>query len=203
MPMQILRILTVDDYEPFRRFLEMTLRQRADFQIIGEAADGLEAIHKAKELQLDLILLDIGLPNLNGIEVGKMAYSVAPRARILFVSQESDTEIIQKTLRLGAQGYIHKSQVARDLLPAINAVLAGKKFVSGSLAYSNVHRHEVVFCSGEKALLDALALSPTQTSHRSKLRPSFAGSPDGQSDGRCSTAHHARYRAVPHTNRTL
>ena len=156
----ILKILIVEDYEPFRRFIGSTLQQRSDFRIVGEVSDGLEAIQEARQLQPDLILLDIGLPNLNGIEVAKGAHSVAPHAKLLFVSQESSSDVVRKVLGLGALGYVHKPHAHKDLLPAIDAVLEGKRFVSRSLAFSEgsgAHRHEVVFCSSDGVLLDALA----------------------------------------------
>ena len=159
MTTQIYRILIVEDYEPFRRFLSMALEQRADCRIVGEASDGLEAVRKAKELQPDMILLDIGLPGLNGIEVAKAARSLAPRARLLFVSQENSSEMVRESLRFGGQGYVHKPYADSDLPAAIEAVLGGRIFVSASLEFrpgADGHRHEVVFCSSDEALLDAL-----------------------------------------------
>jgi CheY-like chemotaxis protein len=153
------RILLVEDFEPFRRFIRMALQRSVDCRIIGEASDGVEAVQKTKELQPDLILLDIGLSNLNGIEVAKRARSLAPHAKILFVSQESSTDMVREALRLGAQGYVHKPRAHNDLLPAIDAVLGGRRFVSSSLEFSegtDAHRHEVVFCSGDGVLLDTL-----------------------------------------------
>jgi DNA-binding NarL/FixJ family response regulator len=164
----ILKILIVEDNEPFRRFIGSALQQRSDFRIVGEVSDGLEAIQKSRQLQPDLILLDIGLPNLNGIEVAKGARSVAPHARLLFVSQESSSDVVREVLRLGAQGYVHKPHAHEDLLPAIDAVLEGKRFVSRSLAFgegSDAHRHEVVFCSSDGVLLDAMASFITAALH--------------------------------------
>jgi len=164
----ILKFLIVEDYEPFRRFIGSALQQRSDFRIVGEVSDGLEAIQEARQLQPDLILLDIGLPNLNGIEVAKGAHSVAPHAKLLFVSQESSSDVVRKVLGLGALGYVHKPHAHKDLLPAIDAVLEGKRFVSRSLAFSegsDAHRHEVVFCSSDGVLLDALASFITAALH--------------------------------------
>src|SRR5271170_4203313 len=84
-----IRVLVVDDYEPFRQFICSTLRKRPELQIVGEVSDGLEAVQKAQELQPDLIVLDIGLPTLNGIEAARRIRSVSPESKILFVSQES------------------------------------------------------------------------------------------------------------------
>jgi DNA-binding NarL/FixJ family response regulator len=88
------QILVVDDYEPFRRFLHRKLQSRPKLQIVGEAADGLQAVHQAEELHPDLILLDIGLPKLNGIEAARQIRKSAPQSRIIFVSQESSPNIV-------------------------------------------------------------------------------------------------------------
>lgn len=100
---------------------------------MAEASDGIEAVHKAKELQPDLILLDIGLPQINGLEAARRIRNFSPNSKILIVSQERSVDIVQEALRVGASGYVLKSGAASDLLPAVNAVLEGKRFVSSSL----------------------------------------------------------------------
>jgi DNA-binding NarL/FixJ family response regulator len=129
-----IRLLVVDDYEPWRRFLRLTFLAREKFEVIGEIFDGLEAVQKTQELQPDLILLDIGLPNLNGIEVARRIREVSPKSKILFVSEIRDRDVAQEALRTGAGGYVVKSDAASDLLPAVEAILQGKQFVSSSLA---------------------------------------------------------------------
>jgi DNA-binding NarL/FixJ family response regulator len=128
------RVLVVDDYEPFRCFLRATLEARPELQVIGEASDGFEAVQKARELQPDLILLDIGLPTLNGIEAAHQISRLVPTATILFVSQNSDTEIVNEALSNGAKGYVRKQDVSTDLVPAMGAVLRGERFVSKTLS---------------------------------------------------------------------
>jgi len=136
------------------------LIQRAEFQVT-EASDGLEAVEKAKQLHPDLILLDISLPNLNGLEVARRVRTLVPTPRILFVSQESSTDVVEEALSLGG-GYIHKPRLTRDLLPAIEAVLGGKPFVGSGLKRrersdgETARRHEILFCSDEEAVLDSL-----------------------------------------------
>jgi CheY-like chemotaxis protein len=125
------RTLVVEDHEPFRRYFCSTLEQRAGFRVIGLASDGLEAIQKAQELQPDLILLDVGLPKLNGLEAARQMRKLAPLAKILFISQEFSFDMVETALRLGASGYVHKIRVQSDLLPAIESVLRDKYFVSG------------------------------------------------------------------------
>ncbi len=131
---QAFRVLVVDDYEPFRRFVCSTLGTRPELQIVGEASDGLEAVHKAEELQPDLIVLDIGLPTLNGIEAARRILEHSPKSKILFLSENRSWDIAEEALRTGAGGYVVKSDATGDLLPAVETVLKGKRFVSASLA---------------------------------------------------------------------
>jgi DNA-binding NarL/FixJ family response regulator len=126
---QSLKILVVDDFEQFRRFVCSLLQQRAEFQVT-QASDGLEAVRKVEELQPDLILLDIALPRLNGLEVARRIREFAPSTKILFLSVESSPDVVREALSLGALGYVHKPELQRDLMPAIEAVLKGEQFVS-------------------------------------------------------------------------
>lgn len=129
-----IRILVVDDYAPWRRFERLALLAHNELQIVGECSDGSEAIQKAEELQPDLILLDISLPTLNGIEAARRIQQVSPNSKILFVTQNPSRDIAEEALSTGAQGYVVKSNGASELLPAIKAVLEGKRFISASVA---------------------------------------------------------------------
>jgi len=102
-----------------------------DLEVICEASDGLEAVNKAEELQPDLILLDIGLPSLNGIEAARRIRQLAPQSKLLFVSQESSADVVQEALGSGALGYLLKIDSGGNLLPAVDSVLDGRRFVSG------------------------------------------------------------------------
>jgi DNA-binding NarL/FixJ family response regulator len=164
------RTLIVDDYEPWRQFLRVTLLSDQRFHIAGEAANGLEAVQKGRELQPDLILLDIGLPAMNGIEAARRLWEVSPETKVVFVSSTRSREILQEVLGLGACGYVLKSDAATELLPALSAVLEGKQFVSSSLSLLDRGTadlgpiapenkgmpcsHEAIFCSHEQVLLD-------------------------------------------------
>jgi DNA-binding NarL/FixJ family response regulator len=128
------RILVVDDFEPFYRFVRSMLQESPELQVICEVSDGLEAVKKAEELQPDLILLDIGLPRMNGIEAARRIRTLSPESKILFVSQESSADVVQEALSLGAAGYVLKAQAGPELLAAVDAVLQGKQFVSSGLA---------------------------------------------------------------------
>jgi len=124
----------VEDFEPFRRFICSTLRERPEFQIVQEVAEGLEAVRKAEEIQPDLIVLDIGLPSLNGINVARRIRKLSPKSKILFVSQESSADVVQEALASGALGYVVKAYAGSELLTAVEAVLQGRLFVSSGLS---------------------------------------------------------------------
>jgi DNA-binding NarL/FixJ family response regulator len=129
----IVRVLVVDDYEPWRSFVRLTLQVQAKLQVIGEASDGLEAVQLARQLQPDLILLDLGLPTVNGIEVARGIRELSPNSKILFLSENRSRDIAAGALQTGALGYVVKSDAVRELLPAVEAVLQGRRFVSTSL----------------------------------------------------------------------
>ncbi len=127
-------ILVVDDFQPLRRFVCSTLEQRAEFRVIGQAADGMEAIQKAVELQPDLILLDLSLPKLNGLAAARQIRQLSPRSKILFLSEHASKEILEEALSMGASGYLVKSDAGQELFAALQAVIEGEQFVSRRLA---------------------------------------------------------------------
>ena len=124
------RILVVEDFRAFRSFLCSMFSKTPELQVICEVSDGLEAVRKAEELQPDLILLDIGLPGLNGIEAARQIRKLVPQSKILFVSQESSADVIEEALSLGAMGYVVKAHAGSELLVAMEAVREGWRFVS-------------------------------------------------------------------------
>jgi DNA-binding NarL/FixJ family response regulator len=126
------RILVVEDFAPFLQFISTTLATRQDLQVICEVSDGLEAVRKAQELRPDLILLDIGLPSLNGIEAARQIRKLVPESKIIFLTQESSDDVVEEALRLGAYGYIIKIKAKRDMLAAVETVISGKQFVSSN-----------------------------------------------------------------------
>ena len=129
-----LRVLVVEDYPPFRRFVCSILARNPELQVVGEAADGVEAVHKAEELRPDLIVLDIGLPSLNGLDAARRIRNLVPQSKIIFVSQESSPDIVQEALRLGASGYVVKTNAGRELLTAVEAVRQGKQFIDSGVS---------------------------------------------------------------------
>jgi CheY-like chemotaxis protein len=143
----------------------LLFQARPQWQIIAEVSDGSEAIQKAEELNPDLILLDIGLPKLNGIEAARQIRQFSPNSRIVFLSQNNDSDIVRAALSTGALGYVHKTDAQSELLPAVDAVLRGKQFVSSSLkGYEFTDTsgekapdcHEVLFYSDDTVLLDSV-----------------------------------------------
>jgi DNA-binding NarL/FixJ family response regulator len=129
-----MRVLVADDYEPLRRFVSSTLEKLPQLKLVGEASDGLEALQKAQELQPEMIVLDINLPKLNGFEVARRVREHIPQLKIIFFSEDRSFDVAEDALRLGAYGYIVKSDAGRELVPALEAVVRGKQFVSSSLA---------------------------------------------------------------------
>jgi DNA-binding NarL/FixJ family response regulator len=165
-PLSSVRILVSDDYADWRRQVRLLLQARPDWQVVSEASNGLDAVQKARDLKPELILLDIGLPKLNGIEAARRIRQLSPNSKIIFLSQNNDLDMVRAALNTGARGYVRKTDVKRELLPAVDAVLRGKQFVSSSLkgrefvdasVKKATHRHEVQFYSDDALLLDTFA----------------------------------------------
>jgi len=133
-PSPTVRILLVDDYDSWRLWVYSKLSTQQQLQIVGEASDGLEAVSKAHELKPDLILLDIALPNLNGLEVASQIAQSSYDTKIIFLTKEQDADIVKHALSNAAMGYVVKEEAETQLLAAIAAVLQGKRFVSRRLA---------------------------------------------------------------------
>jgi DNA-binding NarL/FixJ family response regulator len=131
--MALVRILVVDDLEPWRRFVSSTLEKQPEMRVVSGVSDGLAAVQKAEELHPDLIVLDIGLPKLNGIEAARRIRRLVPNSKILFLTQESSGDVVHEAFSLGARGYVVKIHAGTELLTAVETVLDGKHFVSSGL----------------------------------------------------------------------
>lgn len=127
------RTLVVEDHKAFLDRILTVLRKHPEVDIVGEAQNGLEAVERTTALQPDLIILDIGLPGLNGIEAARRIRTIAADAKIVFLSQESSSDIVHEAFRIGARGYILKASVARDLTKALRSVMDGNTFLSEEL----------------------------------------------------------------------
>jgi DNA-binding NarL/FixJ family response regulator len=129
----VVRILVVDDFEAWRQYVRSTLQQNSQFKVIGEGADGEEAVQRAKETQPDLVLLDLALPKLNGIAALRGIRESSPKSKVLLMSVEQSPEVVDEALRSGAAGYVVKNDAANDLLLALEAILQNRRFVSRSV----------------------------------------------------------------------
>jgi len=150
-----LRMLVVEDFPPYRRFVCSMIEKNPELQVVGEAADGLEAVHKAEDLRPDMIVLDIGLPALNGLDAARRIRKLLPESKIIFVTQESSADIVQEALRLGASGYVLKTNAGKELLTAVEAVRQGKRFIGNglSLFIEDKDAQDINHGSPEKTLL--------------------------------------------------
>jgi DNA-binding NarL/FixJ family response regulator len=159
-----IRILVADDYDIWRHKLCLLLHARPELQVICEASDGEEAVRKAEELRPDLVLLEVGLPDLNGIEAARQIRQRSPNSKIIFVSQHHSQNVVQVALNAGALGFVYKARARSELFPAIDAVLQGRLFVTSPLRGYRVtenpgakvsHRHEVQFYSDDAVFVDS------------------------------------------------
>jgi DNA-binding NarL/FixJ family response regulator len=157
------RVLVVEDHEPFRRVLCELLQQRGDLEIVGEAADGLDAIYQAEALRPDVVMLDIGLPSLSGIDVAERLRATVPDAKLMFVTNVSSLEVVEHAFSRGVHGYVYKPRALRDVLPVLDAIIRGGRFVSGGLERIAEgdslasHRHRLLFCSSDAVLVAAFS----------------------------------------------
>lgn len=170
-------VLVAEDYTLVRQVLVAALETIPNIRVICEVADGSHAVAKAKALQPDLILLDIGLPNLNGIEAARQIRDLSPKSKIIFVTQEISSDVVRAAFEAGASGYVVKTDAGRDLRAAVEAVLRGEQFLSSTAPSANANEqtpestvlgippqklqlsrlHEAQFYSDDASFLDTFA----------------------------------------------
>lgn len=128
--MPAVRVLVVDDHPTLRRSICSLLSSDSAVDVICQTADGEEAVKKADELQPDLVILDIGLPGINGLEAARQIEKVSPKSQIIFLSQHDSLHMAKEAFKVGGHGYVAKIDAAADLLKAVRAVRKGSRFVS-------------------------------------------------------------------------
>ena len=134
-------VLLVEDFRPYRVFVRSLLAKSPDFQVISEASDGLEAVEKTQHLKPDLVLMDIGLPILNGLDAARRIGNLVPSSKIVFLTLETDIDVVQEAYRSGARGYVAKQQARTELLAVLAAVLQGKPFATSTQVSGGFDAH--------------------------------------------------------------
>jgi DNA-binding NarL/FixJ family response regulator len=132
--MSEIRILQAEDHAEKRTGLRLVLERQRDFQVVGEASDGREAVALAQQQKPDVILMDIGMPNLNGIEAARQITTSLPQVSVVILSMHSDEAYVLRALKAGARGYLLKESAESDLIAAIRAVVNGKAFFSPAVS---------------------------------------------------------------------
>lgn len=155
-----LRILLIDDHEVVRRGLASLLRGQPDWDVCGEASDGREGIEKALQLKPEVVIVDIGMPNLNGLEATRQILKANPHIKILILTLYDSEQVVREVLDAGARGFLLKSDAARDLVAAVEALRQGKIYFSPKAA-------SIVM----DGYLDREGATPVRSQLRSKLTP--------------------------------
>jgi DNA-binding NarL/FixJ family response regulator len=166
--MKRIRILLADDHAVVRQGFKMILDAEADMEIVGEAANGREALELAEQLRPDVVVMDVAMPELNGIEATRRLASSVPHARVVALSMHKDSVYVREILRAGARGYLLKDSGAADLVAAIHAVASGESYLSPAVSNAvldDYRRHATnpidLLTSREREVLQLLAEGKT------------------------------------------
>ena len=163
-----IHILLVDDHAVVRQGFKMILAAQPDMEIVGEAGNGREALDLAGQLQPDVIVMDVAMPELNGIEATRRVADLSPRSRVLALSMHKDSVYVREILRAGARGYLLKDSISSDLLAAVRAIARGEGYLSPGVsdAVLNDYRRHVtdpidLLSSREREVLQMIAEGKT------------------------------------------
>ena len=166
--MKRIRILLADDHAVVRQGFKMILDAQADMETVGEAANGREAVELAEQLRPDVVVMDVAMPELNGIEATRRVADVSPRSRVLALSMHKDSVYVREILRAGARGYLLKDSISSDLLAAVRAIARGEGYLSPGVsdAVLNDYRRHVtdpidLLTSREREVLQMIAEGKT------------------------------------------
>ena len=166
--MKRIRILLADDHAVVRQGFKMILGAQADMEIVGEAGNGREAVELAEQLQPDMVVMDVAMPELNGIEATRRLAAILPHTRVLALSMHKDSVYVREILRAGARGYLLKDSVAADLVAAVRAVAGGEGYLSPAVSdavLDDYRRHVTnpidLLTSREREVLQMLAEGKT------------------------------------------
>jgi DNA-binding NarL/FixJ family response regulator len=166
--MKRIRILLADDHAVVRQGFKMILDAQPDMEIVGEAANGREAVDLAEQLRPDVVVMDVAMPELNGIEATRRLASSVPHARVVALSMHKDSVYVREILRAGARGYLLKDSGAADLVAAIHAVASGESYLSPAVSnavlddYRRIATNPIdLLTSREREVLQLLAESKT------------------------------------------
>ena len=175
--MKKIRILLADDHVMVRQGFRMILAAQPDMEIVGEAGNGREALELAEKLQPDVVVMDVAMPELNGIEATRRLAASSPRTRVLALSMYKDSVYVREILRAGARGYLLKDAIDRDLLAAVRAVAGGEGYLSPAVSeavLSDYRRHVSdpldLLSSREREVLQLIAEGKTNKDIASALK---------------------------------
>jgi two-component system, NarL family, response regulator NreC len=129
-----IRILIADDHEVVRDGVRALLEKQTDMEVVGEASDGREAAQMAEELRPDVVVMDVGMPNLNGIDATRRILAEDPQIAVVILSMHQDESYVLRSLKAGAKGYLLKESLRRDVLEAIRAVSQGRSFLTRKIS---------------------------------------------------------------------